>query len=255
MEVHYYLSVSPLEALIASQLDPIQFGQYMSTGTKNGSYERIMFAEIEGGFGKDFDWDYAKERTVPHEDGAPKHSVWLSVYRSLEFIDFSKLKSLYLTTKDGRSLELEPKSFDPTMRRREYYIYQELCPITPLVVSRLNPVEFGEYMTDPGNKVHVPKLVFADLKSVDAEDYENTGNIGGAYDRNLSHLRDCIADVTSQKDKPNKNVERSVEGFSYAVINNGIYFGEGRNIVYYELPSLEDLRANYYDWARSAMVL
>jgi hypothetical protein len=255
MEVHYYLSVSPLEALIASQLDPIQFGQYMSTGTKNGSYERIMFAELEGGFGNDFDWEYAKERTVPHEDGSPKHSVWLSVYRSLEFIDFSKLKSLYLTTKDGRSLPLEPKSFDPTMKRREYYIYQELCPITPLVVSRLNPIEFSEYMTDTGNKVHVPKLVFADLKSVDPEDYENTGNIGGAYDRNLDHLRDCINDVTTQKDKPNKNVERSVGGFSYAVINNGIYFGEGRNIVYYELPSLEELRANYYDWSRSAMVL
>lgn len=255
MEVHYYLSVNPLEALISSQLDPIQFGQYMSTGTKNGSYERIMFAEIEGEFGKDFDWDYARERTVAHADGEPKHSVWLSVYRTLEHIDFSKLKSLYLTTKDGRSLEIPPQPYDATKADGEYYIYQELCPITPLVVSRLNPSEFSSYMTDTTNKVHVPKLVFADLKTVDPDDYENTGNIGGAYDRNLDHLRDCIRDVTTQKDKPNKNVERSVGGFSYSVINRGVYFGEGENLVQYPMPDLEELRSKHYDWARSAMIL
>ncbi|NBC30928.1 MAG: hypothetical protein GVY29_13165 [Spirochaetes bacterium] len=255
MEVHYYLSVNPLEALIASQLEPIQFGQYMSTGTKNGSYERIMFAELEGEFGNDFDWDYAKKRTVPHEDGRPKHSVWMSVYRSLEFVDLSKLKSLYLTTRDGRSLELAPQKFDAGGENREYYIYQELCPITPLVVSRLNPVEFSEYMTDLTNKVSVPKLVFADLKTVDPDDYEHTGNIGGAYDRNLNHLRDCIKDVTTQKDKPNKNVERSVGGFSYQSINTGIYFGDGSNVVVYPLPSQEELRSTHYDWARSAMIL
>lgn len=255
MEVHYYLSVNPLEALISSQLDPIQFGQYMSTGTKNGSYERIMFAEIEGEFGKDFDWDYARERTVAHADGEPKHSVWLSVYRTLEHIDFSKLKSLYLTTKDGRSLEIPPQAYDATKADGEYYIYQELCPITPLVVSRLSPGEFSSYMTDTTNKVHVPKLVFADLKTVDPDDYENTGNIGGAYDRNLDHLRDCIRDVTSQEDKPNKNVERSVGGFSYSVINRGVYFGEGENLVQYPMPDLEALRSKHYDWARSAMIL
>lgn len=255
MEVHYYLSVNPLEALIASQLDPVQFGQYMSTGKKNGSYERIMFAEVEGDFGNDFDWAYAKERTVPHEDGAPKHSVWLSVYRSLEHLDFSSLKALYLTTKDGRSLEIKPQEFDTSLTPGDYFIYQELCPITPLVVSRLNPMEFSEYMTDTSNKVHVPKLVFADLKTVDPDDYENTGNIGGAYDRNLDHLRDCIRDVTTQKDKPNKNVERSVEGFSYAMINHGIYFGEGTHVVYFPMPSQEDLRSTHYDWARSANIL
>ena len=37
MAVHYYLSVFPMEALIASQLDPMHFGAYMATGSKKGS--------------------------------------------------------------------------------------------------------------------------------------------------------------------------------------------------------------------------
>jgi hypothetical protein len=61
--------------------------------------------------------------------------------------------------------------------------------------------------------------------------------------------------VTTQKDKPNKNVERSVEGFSYQAINTGVYFGDGSNVVVYPLPSQEELRSTHYDWARSAMIL
>jgi hypothetical protein len=50
-------------------------------------------------------------------------------------------------------------------------------------------------------------------------------------------------------------VERSVESFSYQIINEGVYVGEGANIVEYPMPSTEELRQNYYDWARSAMIL
>lgn len=255
MTIRYYLSIYPLEALIASHLTPEQFGTYMAMGKKNGSYERIMFAEIEGEFGSDFDWEYARKRCVPHPDGSPKHSVWLSVYRSLEFVQLESLKSLYLTTHDGRTLVLERGDYQPKETGRNYYIYQELCPIRPLVVSTLDPRQFSQYMTDPKNKVHVPKVVFADLKVVDLDSYEKTGNIGGAYDRNLEHLRECIHDVTTQADKPNKNVERSVDSFSYQIINEGVYIGQGANIVEYQMPSVDDLRRYHYEWARSAMIL
>ena len=66
MAIHYYLSVFPMEALIASQLDPTQFGSYMATGSKKGSKEQIIFIEVEGGFGTDFDWKDAEARCVPH---------------------------------------------------------------------------------------------------------------------------------------------------------------------------------------------
>lgn len=255
MEIRYYLSVSPLEALIASNLDPEQFGYYMSMGKKNGSYERIMFFEIEGGFGDYFDWEYAKERCVPHEDGAPKNSVWVSAYRALEHVEMDKFIALYLTTPDGRSLRIEPDSLPADQENKGYYVYQEICPNTPLVVSALNPRKFGSYLTDPQYHIAVPKVVFADLKTVDFDNYERTGNIGGTYDRNLEHLRECIRDVQSAPEKPNKNVERSMDSFSYQIIDHAIYVVSGDKLVSFPMPSMDSLRQEHFFWARSARIL
>ncbi len=255
MDIRYYLSVYPLEALIASQLSPQEFGRYMATGKKNGSYERIMFIEIEGAFGSYFDWDYARTRCVPHEDGRPKNSVWMSVYRALEHVELDKLMSLYMTTLDGRTLEIPRGEYETPDESVGYFVYQEICPITPLVVSRLNPRDFCAYMTDTTNKVSVPQVAFADVKTIDFEHPENTGNIGGAYDRNIQHLRECISDVQTQEDKPNKNVERSVSSFSYQLVNNGVYVGKGSDLVQYRMPSVAELRREHYEWARSAMIV
>lgn len=255
METHYYLSVFPLEALIASQLDPVQFGQYMSTGKKNGSYERIMFFELEGGFGSHFDWKYAEERCVRHEDGAPKHSVWLSVYRALEHVDLGALKALYLTTADGRSLEIRPSQSVPGKNQRGHYVYQEICPITPLVVSTLSPTEFSNYMTDPANKVNVPAVVFADLRTVELEQLSSDTPTGPVYDKNLEHLKECVLAVKKQPLKPNKNVERSMQSFAYNIIDGGVYVGNRSHFVHFPMPSRDQIRQRHYDWGRSAMIL
>jgi hypothetical protein len=255
METHYYLSVFPLEALIASQLDPVQFGQYMSTGKKNGSYERIMFIEVEGEFGTQFDWKYARERCVRHEDGAPKHSVWLSVYRALEFVELDRLKSLYLTTADGRSLEIKPTDGTPAPNPRGYHVYQEICPITPLVVSNLQPREFARYMTDTSNKVSVPTVVFADLRTLDLERITDITESGPVYDKNIEHLKECILAIKKQPGKPNKNVERSMLSFAYNIIDGGVYIGDQTRFVSYPMPSKDTIRQHHYDWGRSAMIL
>jgi hypothetical protein len=254
MRTHFYLSISPIEALIASQLDPEQFGQYMAIGAGNGSYERIMFAEIDGGFGDHFDWQYAAERCVAHTSGEPKHSLWMSVYRVLEHVPLDRLQQLYLTTKDGRSLPLDPTTVPPA-GRRSFYVYQELAPLTPLVVSSLPPAEFGRYLTSPDQHVSVPTVVFTDLKVVDFDNPEITGNIGGAYDHNLEHLRACVGAVLNDGGKPNKNVERSVASFSYQIIGDGIYIGNGDNLVFYPMPDSATIRQNHYDWGRSAMII
>lgn len=253
MQTHFYLSVSPIEALIASQLEPEHFGQYMAIGSKNGSYERIMFVELEGGFGDYFDWADAKERCVQHENGEPKHSVWMSVYRVLEHVPLSAMGPMYLTTKDGRSLRIEPSS-DTNFAPREFYVYQELAPLTPLVVSALAPADFAHYMTDPANKVSVPRVLFSDLKVVDFDNPTRTGNIGATYDKNLEHLKACVRDVKSLPNKPNKNVERSVSSFSYQIIRDGIYYGDGDRILTYPMPSTDEIRQKSYDWGRSAMI-
>jgi len=256
METRFYLSIFPMEALIASQLPPLEFGTYMATGTKNGSFEKLMFIEVDAGFGDYFDWGHAAERCLPHPDGQPKHSVWMSVYRALEHVPLDKMRSLYLATNDGRTLEIPRQEYATDSVQRPYWVYQELCPVRPLVVSTYDPPTMSEYMTHDNVKVAVPKIAFADLKVVDFDNLEHTGNLGSTYDRNLEHLKSCILAVTSGGEKKVKNVERSkTESFGYQIINHGIYVGSGRDLVYYPMPAQDEIRMHHYDWGRSALIL
>ena len=121
MSIHYYLSVFPMEALIASELEPASFGAYMATGAKKGSAEQIIFIEIEGEFGNHFDWEHARTECVPHPGGEPKNSVYLSVYRTLEHIPLDQLESMFLTTRDGRTLALSKSGYQD-IEKDEFYI-------------------------------------------------------------------------------------------------------------------------------------
>ncbi len=254
MTVYYYLTIFPIESLIASMLEPFSFGSYLATGSKKGSYENNIFIEIEPEFSNDFDWEYAKRKCVPNVKNEPKHSVYLSIYRTLEKIPLDKMKSIYLTTKDGRTLELEKKDKDIEIINEKFYIYQELCPTRPLVTTTLNPIEYIKVMTDEDSKTYVPKLAFVDVKTISFHT-EETGSIGPLYDRNIEHLHNCINEVTLNKDKKFKIVERSnVDKFSYQIIGTGIYIGDKNQIIFYKMKSVEELRKYNYDWGRSALI-
>ena len=255
MAIHYYLSVFPIEALIASELKPAQFGSYMATGSKKGSDELIIFAELEGGFESTFDWKYAKEKCVAHPNGDPKHSVYLSVYRTLEQTPLSAFGSIYLTTRDGRSLELKRSPKPEPLKDREFFVYQELCPLKPLIVSRLKPERFAENLTDPKNLVHVPKILFADLKTPNLDDMENTGNTGGFLLNKKSHFLSCVVSISDKAGKANKTFDRShVESFSFQTIQSGLYLGDGKELVMYPMPKIDAIKKRDYDWGRSALM-
>ncbi len=255
MSIHYYLSVFPMEALIASELDPAKFGSYMATGSKKGSEELIIFAEITENCSSDFDWEYARSKCVSHPNGELKHSVYLSVYRTLEHIPLSAIGSIYLTTRDGRSLELKQDKTLPVQPDRNYFVYQELCPIKPLIVSKLNPVEFNKYMTDVKNHVHIPSLIFADLQPPNLSDMENTGNTGGFLLNKMDHFIHCVESVTGSKPKSNKTFDRShVESFSFQTIGTGIFIGNGKDMLHYPMPDIATIKDIDYDWGRSALL-
>ena len=255
MSLHYYLSIFPTEALIASELGPDQFGAYMATGSKKGSAEQIIFIETEGGFGDFFDWDYAKEKCVPHPNGNPKHSVYLSVYRTLENIPLDKFGKMYLTTRDGRVLGLDKDLYRETINGRKYYIYHELCPLTPVIASIMDPEDFSKSLTDSQKKVSVPKIVFTDMKIPDFENPEHSGNLGSMYDNKIPHILNCISSVTGDKAKSNKTIDRShVESFSFQIIGNGIYIGDGNQLLEYKLPDINTIKKEKYDWGRSTLI-
>jgi hypothetical protein len=253
--IYYYLTLFPTETLIASMLDPEKFGAYMTTSSKRGSHERIIFAEVKGGFSKDFDWDYAKERCVPHRDGKPKHSVYLSVYRVLERVPFSALGDLHLTTPDGRTLTLSQETFPPDKTEKPYHVYQELCPVQPLVVSSLAPGAFGDFIINGESKISMPALCYCDLKVIDLNDLEHTGNVGPLYDHNLGHLIECIAAVT-ERGKITKTLDRTFAGsFRFQIVKDGFALVNKTEKLWYPMPTEEELATRYYDWSRSAMII
>ncbi len=256
MDIHYYFTVFPMEGLVASQLEPEYFGSYMATGSKKGAAEKIIFCELTEEFGDYFNWEYAHENCVPHPNGDPKNSLYLAVYRVLENISFEAFGPMFLTTSDGRTLKLERSDDGYQEQPRKFYVYKELCPVNPIVVSSLGPEYFSAYMTDPLSMIYVPKIVFTDLKIIDFKNPDDTGHIGPVYERKINHLKECVFDVTEVKDKVTKIFDRSYfESFSYQSINSAIFIGDADNLIVYPMKSEAELRDKHYDWARSAMIL
>lgn len=256
MKIHYYLTVFPTESLIASQLEPEDFGSHMATGSTKGTAEQIIFIELTEEFGSYFDWEYAHKNCVPHSDGRPKNSTYLSVYRVLEHTPLDKLGAMYLVTRDGRSLKLEKSAYEEPETQEEFYLYQELCPITPLIVSKLHAGEFGKHIASDRNKIFVPQIIFADLKVVDVDNLEHTGNIGLLYNRNIQHLKGCVNELKTVKEKKNKTLDRThVESFGFQNIGKAIYVSNVHNTVVYSMIPVDELQRNHFPWAKSANIL
>lgn len=253
MEKYLYLSLIP-ESLIASQLPPEEFGNYYAVGTRKRSRGQAIFFEVEPGFESDaFSWEEMERRTVPHPDGRMKRSVYLSVYRVLERVPLSALKKLYLATDDGRVLGLDKAPFTPELPASLHHLYQELCPMTPRVVSSMAPDGFCKAITSPENAVSVPKIVFAELELKKLARDPEANDLGDLPYMNIGHLRDCLRELESKTGKATKQVDRGLKGeLLYRTVKGGFFVGDANEMLYYPLPEREQLEREYYEWWRSA---
>jgi hypothetical protein len=253
MDKYLYLSLIP-ESLIASQLPPEEFGNYYAVGTRKRSRGQAIFFQVEPGFPSDgISWEVMEQRTVPHPDGRLKRSAYLSVYRVLERVPLEALMKLYLVTDDGRVLGLEKKPYVPEVVRG-LHMYQEFCPMTPRVVSNLEPQEFCKLITNPVNSISVPKIVFSELELDKLARDPDSTDIGDLPYRNIGHLRDCLRELSVKPDKSTKQVDRGLSGqVLFRTIKNGFFVGDGQEMLYYPLPPREQLEREYFAWWRSAL--
>jgi hypothetical protein len=252
MAIHLYLSMMP-EALIASMLTPEEFGVYYAVGSRKKSRGQAAFLEINPDFRHDFfRVEEGIRRCVPHEDGSPKRSIYISVYRVLEHIPLDVIQKLHLVTQDGRVLGLEPSEEFPT-NTTGLHLYQEIAPVHPLVVSTLAPSEFYELIVkNPTSLLSLPAVCFVELRLGELAEDPEYGAVRDLPYSNIDHLRQCLVDL-STKIVHAKMVDRThPASFPYRMIKSGIFVGNEERLLYFPLPSQEELRAKHYRWWRSA---
>jgi hypothetical protein len=253
MRKYIYLTSNP-EALVASMLPPEGFGQYLSTGTKKRNKGQAIFFEVDlDKIEKLIDIDSLNKRCVAKPDGSPKSSVYLSVYKVLEIIPLGALKSLYLTTDHGYVLELAKVVYDKSKEpQNELHLYQELCPVSPMVASSLSPSVFLKRLTDGSIPIVLPKLFFVELKLGELASNPLSGSAEHLPYPNIGHLRDCLEIIKGEYEKHMKTVHRIFAGeLLYRTIDTGFYVGSGDDIVYYPYPRMSELEKINYNFFRA----
>jgi hypothetical protein len=252
MNTYIYLSITP-EALIGSMLPPKDFGAYLATGTRKRNKGQAIFFEIDLESIKDIiDLKYLNQRCVSKPDGSPKHTVYLAVYKAMEMIPINAFKSLYLTTENGIVLELKQSEYDIEKEAKdELHLYQELCPVTPQVASKLSPSEFLRTLTDGSMAIWFPKLCFVDLKLGELATRPLKGSAEHLPYPNIGHLRDCLETLKDDQKKM-KTVLRFYKGeLLYRSVETGYYLGDKENILFYRYPTMTELETMNYDFLRT----
>ncbi|MEM1221732.1 MAG: hypothetical protein AAGH40_03145 [Verrucomicrobiota bacterium] len=256
MPQHLYLSTLP-EALIFSMLPPTEFGKYMAIGDKKLSSANSIFFELDPDIEiPGLNIQVARERCVPHKDGSPRRSAYVSIYRAFERIPLSAFSALHLTTKDGLVLSLQSAEYSNDDKVQKAYLYQEICPVVPRVVSNLGPREFCQYVTHVDNPLFLPKMLFADMKlGALANDPDSMDGDDLPY-LEMKHLRSCLADIQSNSggNKKSKVVRRGLRAdIIFFMIENGFYVGDQDDFLYYPMPSEDALLGKHHRWWNSAM--
>jgi hypothetical protein len=253
MKKYLYLTITP-EALIGSMIPPEEFGEYLATGTKKRNKGQAIFFEIELDEVKNLiDMAYLDKRCVRQIDGSPKHSVYLSVYRVLEMVPLKAFRNLYLTTDNGMVIGLEAKPYDLSKEPKDQlHLYQELCPVTPMIASKLTPSQFLRTLTNKTKPIWLPKLFFVDLKLDELAVNPMAGSAEQLPYPAIPHLRDCLEILRNECEKEMKTVTRFYHGsLLFRTIKSGFYIGDHERILYYPYPSMAELEYINYEFLRA----
>jgi len=251
MKKYFYLVITP-ESLIASHLSPFEFGNYLSVGTRKRINGQNIFFEVDAEKLKDLPGEIIENKLLPYPNGEPKRSVFCSIYRVLEKTPLSALKNLYLSTDDGKVLELYSSEFEET-ESEEIHLYQQFNPIPTRVASTLLPNEFIAFLTDTSKPVSTPKLFFTELLLNELA-YDPNAPLSNLPYANPDHLRDCLIKLQETHGKVTKTVLRIMNGeLNYRTIKTGFFIGEMERYLFYPFPSVGELESKHYSWWRSAL--
>lgn len=257
---HLYMTVFPVNSLIASQLEPAAFGEHYAVGSSKYYSGKTIFVEVDIDFRDPyFDIDGALAETVPHADtGLPKRTKFICSYGVLVHVPFSALRDLYLVTINGKVLPLQKQPYTVVNQPGMIRMYQEICPLESFVASTKDQREFGKFITRETKSKGAPKIVFTQVDFNIHEFFEqNKGrdiHVCQIPNVNPYRVRDCINELASHPEKLTKTISLGsvLKDVSYRLVRHGVWFVDGDEMIFYGMPSIEELENNYYGWWKVA---
>jgi hypothetical protein len=246
----------PNTALVGSQLPPQEFGKHFISGSSKYYAGKLIFAEVDAAFRHPyFQIDAMLADLKPHEDGRPKSTKYVSTYRVLEHVDYDAIRLLYITTPEGYTLELASAPYEATHQSGLIRVFGEITPVSMMVLSDYNFLEFSQHITDPESFVGAPKMFYTQieleidefLKGIDANPLMQPP----IPDIHPAVLQKSILEMRKFKDKHTKGLSLSnpLGKISFKNLRHGFMFASQDKNKYFPLPSLAEIeKANYKFW-------
>jgi hypothetical protein len=255
---HLYMIVFPINALVASQLSPDAFAEHYTIGSAKHFHGKVLFAEVDINFRNPyFDIDHYLSLTVPHPDGKPKKTKFISSYGVLEHVDLKALKQLYLVTPNGKALALSAQPYSAVSDPGKVRVYQEITPLTSLVASTLDERAFARYITSETKSKGCPKICFTEY-DFNVEDFLTKNENGEIMtspipETNPRRLWEYLSELKHTANKTKTiSLNSSLREASYRLIRHGFWFGAGGDLVFYPIPSIEEMERDHFQWWKHA---
>jgi len=138
------------------------------------------------------------------------------------------------------------------------HLYLSLIPealIASMLPSRLEPMEFCRFLTNPDAPVHVPRIDFPELLLQDLSTDPENGAADDPPYPSLDHLRDVLKELQVEE-KASKMVLRQVkQDLLYRTVRSGFFVGDQHDFTFYRFPTIEELEREHHSWWRSAQTI
>ncbi len=255
-ETHLYAIFFPNSALVASQYSPEQFARHYTSGSTRHYTGKVIFAELNPEFRNPyFDIENGYSGLVPHEDGRPKATKFISCYRVLEHLDFDFIDRLYLVTPEGAMIGLDSAPYDKVHKGDFLRIMVEIDPLRMLVLTGYDFSQFGTYITNPKNPKGAPQILYTqvDLTIEDfLKDFEANPLMHSPLPNiHPAKLRDAIYELRMNRNKQTKglSLDSSINNKSYKYLRHGFMFASQEKSKFFPIPAMQEIeQMNYRFW-------
>lgn len=253
---HLYMILFPNTALVGSQLAPQDFGKHFISGSSKYYAGKLIFAELDIGYRHPyFKIDAMLADLHPHEDGRPKSTKYVSTYRVLEHVDYDAIRNLYITTPEGYTLELVAGPYEAKHQSGLIRVFGEITPVSMMVLSDYNFLEFSRHITDPDSFVGAPKMFYTQIE-LEIEEFlaqieANPLLQPPIPDVHPAVLQKSILEMRKFKDKHTKGLSLSnpLGKISFKNLRHGFMFASQDKNKFFPLPSLAEIeKTNYRFW-------